>query len=134
MTATLEARPSSSHRHIPPANALVGRIHSWLEPFTILVTIGKPLSVLEAIRMRQDDLNWARRNKWTSSAFLGFCTFFADAVSPESHYPGAYVEAALTGIGAFVFSLVIVIVADCCAGTEGRQLTATASFNSIGTP
>jgi hypothetical protein len=78
-----------------------------LEPFTILVTIGKPLSVLEAIRMRQDDPNWARRNKWTSSAFLGFCTFFADAVSHESHYPGAYVEAALTGIGAFVLSLVI---------------------------
>ena len=46
-------------------------------------------------------------NKWTSSAFLGFCTFFADALSHESHYPGAYMEAALTGIGAFAFSLVI---------------------------
>ena len=46
-------------------------------------------------------------NKWTSSAFLGFCTFFADALSHDSHYPGAYMEAALTGIGAFAFSLVI---------------------------
>jgi hypothetical protein len=46
-------------------------------------------------------------NRWTSSAFLGFCTFFADALSHESHYPGAYMEAALTAIGAFVFSLVI---------------------------
>jgi hypothetical protein len=46
-------------------------------------------------------------NKWTSSAFLGFCTFFADAMSHGSHYPGAYTEAALTGIGAFAFSLVI---------------------------
>ena len=46
-------------------------------------------------------------NRWTSSAFLGFCTFFADALSHESHYPGAYVEAFLTGIGAFAFSIVI---------------------------
>jgi hypothetical protein len=46
-------------------------------------------------------------NRWTSSAFLGFCTFFADAMSQKSHYPGAYMEAALTGIGAFAFSLVI---------------------------
>ena len=46
-------------------------------------------------------------NRWTSSAFLGFCTFFADALSHESHYPGAYMEAVLTGIGAFAFSLVI---------------------------
>jgi len=46
-------------------------------------------------------------NRWTSSAFLGFCTFFADALSHESHYPGAYTEAALTGIGAFAFSLLI---------------------------
>jgi hypothetical protein len=46
-------------------------------------------------------------NKWTSSAFLGFCTFFADALSHESHYSGAYMEAALTGIGAFAFSIVV---------------------------
>ena len=46
-------------------------------------------------------------NRWTSSAFLGFCTCVADAVSHESHYPGAYMEAALTGIGAFAFSVVI---------------------------
>jgi hypothetical protein len=46
-------------------------------------------------------------NRWTSSAFLGVCTFFADALSHASHYPGAYMEAALTGIGAFAFSLVI---------------------------
>ena len=46
-------------------------------------------------------------NRWTSSAFLGFCTFVADALSHASHYPGAYMEAALTGIGAFAFSIVI---------------------------
>ena len=46
-------------------------------------------------------------NRWTSSAFLGLCTFLADALSHESHYPGAYMEAFLTGIGAFVFSIVI---------------------------
>src|SRR5258708_4257005 len=44
-------------------------------------------------------------NRWTSSAFLGLCTFAADAVIHQSHYPGAYTEAALTGVGAFAFSL-----------------------------
>ena len=46
-------------------------------------------------------------NRWTSSAFLGVCTFVADAAIHPSHYSGEYTEAALTGIGAFVFSLVI---------------------------
>ena len=46
-------------------------------------------------------------NRWTASAFLGLCTFAADAFIHASHYPGAYTEAALTGVGAFVFSLVV---------------------------
>jgi hypothetical protein len=46
-------------------------------------------------------------NRWTASAFLGVCTFLADAVIHASHYPGEYTEAALTGIGAFVFSLAV---------------------------
>lgn len=46
-------------------------------------------------------------NRWTSSAFLALCTFFADAAIHGSHYPGAYTEAALTAVGAFVFSLAI---------------------------
>ena len=46
-------------------------------------------------------------NRWTSSLFLGITTFFADAVIHPSHYPGEYTEAALTGIGAFAFSVVI---------------------------
>ena len=46
-------------------------------------------------------------NKWTSSTLLGGCTFLADAAIHGSHYPGAYTEAALTGLGAFVFSMVI---------------------------
>ena len=46
-------------------------------------------------------------NRWTSSAFLGACAFFADAVAHGSHYSGEYTEAALTGIGTFVFSIVI---------------------------
>ena len=45
--------------------------------------------------------------EWTSALFLGLCTFVADALSHASHYPGAYMEAALTGIGAFAFSVVI---------------------------
>jgi hypothetical protein len=46
-------------------------------------------------------------NRWASSALLGICTFAADAAIHASHYPGAFTEAALTGIGAFFFSLVI---------------------------
>lgn len=46
-------------------------------------------------------------NRWTTSAFLGICTFVADALIHESHYPGEYTEAALTGLGAFAFSLAI---------------------------
>jgi hypothetical protein len=46
-------------------------------------------------------------NRWTTSAFLGGCTFVADALIHASHYPGEYTEAALTGIGAFCFSLAV---------------------------
>jgi len=46
-------------------------------------------------------------NRWTSSAILGICTFGADAAIHASHYPGAYTEAVLTGLGAFIFSLVV---------------------------
>jgi hypothetical protein len=46
-------------------------------------------------------------NRWTASGFLGVCTLMADAVVHQSHYPGEYTEALLTGIGAFVFSIAI---------------------------
>ena len=46
-------------------------------------------------------------NRWTSAAFLGICTFGADAVIHASHYSGEYTEAALTAVGAFLFSLVV---------------------------
>jgi hypothetical protein len=46
-------------------------------------------------------------NRWTSSAFLGICTFIADAVVHQSHFPGEYTEAALTAAGAFVFSVAV---------------------------
>ena len=51
----------------------------------------------------------ARRlaNRWSASAFLGICTFAADALIHRSHYSGEYTEAALTGLGAFLFSLAI---------------------------
>jgi hypothetical protein len=38
---------------------------------------------------------------------LGICAFLADSIAHESHYPGEYTEAALTGLGAFLFSLAI---------------------------
>jgi hypothetical protein len=46
-------------------------------------------------------------NRWTSSAFFAICTFLADAAVHESHYPGEYTEAAMTALGAFVFSVAV---------------------------
>ena len=46
-------------------------------------------------------------NKWTASTVLGVCTFLADAAIHGSHYSGEYTEAALTGIGAFAFSMMV---------------------------
>ena len=46
-------------------------------------------------------------NRWTSSALVALCTFFADAAVHASHYPGAYTEAALTAAGAFAMSVAI---------------------------
>jgi hypothetical protein len=46
-------------------------------------------------------------NRWTSSVFFAVCTFFADAVSHPSHYPGEYSEALLTAAGAFAFSIAV---------------------------
>jgi hypothetical protein len=46
-------------------------------------------------------------NRWTTSAFFGVCTFAADALVHQSHYPGELTEAALTGLGAFVFSIAV---------------------------
>lgn len=46
-------------------------------------------------------------NRWNSSGLLGICTFLADSFVHTSHYPGEYTEAALTGLGAFLFSVVL---------------------------
>lgn len=46
-------------------------------------------------------------DKWTASIFLGISAFVADATVHGSHYSGDYTEAALTGIGAFAFSVLI---------------------------
>src|SRR5262249_27024142 len=37
-------------------------------------------------------------NRWSAAAFLGICTFVADAAVHASHYPGEYTEAVLTAI------------------------------------
>ena|SRR5438132_9959684 len=57
-------------------------------------------------------ITWTRHakylaNRWTSSALVGTCAFFADAVIHGSHYPGKFTEAALTGLAAFALSLII---------------------------
>jgi len=46
-------------------------------------------------------------NRWTAAALFGLSTFVGDAVIHPSHYEGTFTEAALTGVGAAIFSLVI---------------------------
>jgi hypothetical protein len=46
-------------------------------------------------------------NRWTSSLFIGACGFAADAIVHGSHYPGAYTEAALTGLGTIAASVLV---------------------------
>ncbi len=46
-------------------------------------------------------ITWTRHarhlaNRWTSSLLLAVCAFVADALMHDSHYSGAYTEAALT--------------------------------------
>jgi hypothetical protein len=45
--------------------------------------------------------------RWSAATILGVCTCAADAAIHSSHYSGEYTEAALTGAGAFAFSLAI---------------------------
>lgn len=46
-------------------------------------------------------------NRWISSALVGVFTFVADALAHESHYQGAYSEAAFTALAAFAFSIAV---------------------------
>jgi hypothetical protein len=46
-------------------------------------------------------------NRWMSALFVAVCAFFADAIIHESHYPGAYTEAAFTAAGAFALSVIV---------------------------
>ena len=46
-------------------------------------------------------------SRWTSSLIVGVCGFAADIFAHPSHYPGAYTEAALTGLGTTAASVLI---------------------------
>ena len=46
-------------------------------------------------------------NRWTSSLILGIFGFVADAMVHPSHYPGAYTEAALTGLCGYALSVAV---------------------------
>src|SRR5438552_2947508 len=67
----------------------------------IVVVLPEPLAP------RKPNMEPRGTSRWTASALLGLCTFFGDAIIHASHYPGEYTEAALTGVGAFFFSLAI---------------------------
>ncbi len=65
------------------------------------------LAVLPAVVMTFTRYGRHLANRWTSAVLLGGCAFVADALIHSSHYPGEYTEAALTGAGAAVFSLLV---------------------------
>lgn len=65
------------------------------------------LAVFPAVAVTFTPLVRHMVNRWTSSAFFGVCTFFADSAIHPSHYAGEYTEAALTALGAFVFSVAV---------------------------
>jgi hypothetical protein len=65
------------------------------------------LAVMPVLAMSFTRHARALLNRWTGSAILALTTFGADAIVHTSHYPGAYTEAALTGVGAGVLSLFI---------------------------
>ena len=46
-------------------------------------------------------------NRWISGMFVAACAFIADAIVHESHYPGAYTEAAFTAAGTFALSILV---------------------------
>lgn len=46
-------------------------------------------------------------DRWRSSLFLGACGFVADVLVHPSHYPGAYTEAALTGVATTAASILV---------------------------
>ena len=46
-------------------------------------------------------------SRWLSSLIVGGCGFIADVFAHPSHYPGAYTEAGLTGIGTTALSIAI---------------------------
>jgi hypothetical protein len=46
-------------------------------------------------------------NRWTAALLFGVSTFAGDALIHPSHYEGALTEAALTGIGAAIFSIAV---------------------------
>ena len=46
-------------------------------------------------------------SRWTSSAFIGLCGLAADGLVHGSHYPGAYTEAILTGLGTTAMSILV---------------------------
>jgi len=65
------------------------------------------LAVFPALVLSFTQLARHLANKWTSSAVLGVCAFFADAAAHRSNYSGEYTEAALTALGAFCLSVAI---------------------------
>jgi hypothetical protein len=65
------------------------------------------LGVFPAVAMTFTPLARHLMNRWTSSAFFGVCTFFADSAVHPSHFAGEYGYAALTALGAFVFSVAV---------------------------
>jgi hypothetical protein len=65
------------------------------------------LAILPALALTFTQYGRYLTNRWTSSLFIGLCGFVADAFVHASHYPGAYTEAVLTGLGTTAASVVV---------------------------
>ena len=65
------------------------------------------LAILPALALTFTHYARHLTNRWTSSLFIGACGFGADAIVHSSHYPGAYTEALLTGLGTTAASVLV---------------------------
>lgn len=65
------------------------------------------LALFPALGVSCSRYAWLFVNRWTSAALLAACGFVADILAHESHYPGAYSEAALTAVGGGLLTLLV---------------------------
>jgi hypothetical protein len=81
-------------------------LDATLAHFTVAAKTGL-LATVPLVGVTLTDYARHMANRWVSSALIGLFGVAADAFIHGSHYPGAYTEAVLTGIGAFALSVAV---------------------------